>query len=65
MAKGHKDLEIKTKSLYAELTKIKISEVATQTAPELKEISVKQEESKAHIKEKYEAIPCKYFHTIK
>ena len=26
---------------------------------------MKQEESEAHIEEKYESIPCKYFHTIK
>ena len=47
------------------LTKVKIGEVATQTVPELKDVFVKQEESEAHIEEKYESIPCKYFHTIK
>ena len=63
--KAYEDLVIKTNALDAELEKVNVSEVSIQTDPEINEVSVKQEESKDNIEEKYKEIPCKYFHKIK
>ena len=63
--KAYEDLVIKTNALDAELEKVNVSEVSIQTDPEINEVSVKQEESKDNIEEKYKEIPCQYFHKIK
>ena len=51
--KAYEDLVIKTNALDAELEKVDVSEVSIQTDPEINEVSVKQEESKDNIEEKY------------
>ena len=66
LTKAHEELEIKTNKLEAELEKVRISEVSTQTGPKIKEVpTVKEEENKTHNEEKLKTIPCKYFHLIK
>ena len=68
LIKAHKDLEIKTDALDAELQKVKGSEASKETFPKINEApNVKEKESGGTMKEKQKAIqiPCKYFHKIK
>ena len=53
LTKAHQDLETKTNELYAELEKVRVSEVTTKTVPKINKVSkVKQEEKEENIKEK-------------
>ena len=62
LTKAQQDLESKTNELDAEVEKVKVCEVSTQTVSEIYNISnMKQEEVEANNEEKYNAIPCKYF----
>ena len=55
MTKAQQDLETKTDALDAELEKVNVSEVTTQTVSKINEVlNVKQEESEAIIEEKKE-----------
>ena len=63
MNKAHQQLEIKTNARNAELEKVKVREVSTQTVSKI--TNMKQEESEASFEEKKKEIPCKDFHRIK
>ena len=68
LIKAQEDLEIKTNALDAELQKVGVEEVWTQTVSKLNEVSnVKQEEFDTNIEIKQKSIPitCKYFHKTK
>ena len=64
--KAHQDLEIKSNAVNEELEKVKVTELSTQTVYDINEFSdFKQEVSEAHVEEKHNVIPCKYFHKVK
>ena len=68
LIKAHEDLEIKTYALDAELHKVGVVEVSTQTVPKLNEVlNIDQEEfdTNTEIKQKFIPIACKYFHKTK
>ena len=68
LIKAQEDLEIKTIALDAELHKVGVGEVSTQTVSKLNEVSnVKQEEFDTNIEIKQKSIPiaCKYFQNTK
>ena len=66
LTKAHEDLETKTNALNAEIEKVRVVEVSTQSNPNIKEVlNVKEEEHETHDAKKLKEIPCKYFHQMK
>ena len=66
LTKAHQDLETKSNALNEELEKVKVTELSTQTVSDTNELSDFQHEvSEAHVEEKHNVIPCKYFHRMK
>ena len=65
LTKAQQDLVAKTNALDAELGKVKVSEVSTQTGSDINEVPIVKEEACEANKEKKKLIPCKYFHTTK
>ena len=66
LTKAHQDLETKSNALNEELEKVKVTKVSTQTVSDTNELSDFQHEvSEAHVEERQNVIPCKYFHRIK